>query len=300
MFGSAMLEMAIGLVFIYVLFSTLSSAIFETIAQILSLRAKMLEQMIKKLLGDDALVKKFLEHPLIVALKKPDGALPAYIEPKTFSRAVVDILTPAGAATMASLHASSAEPTYTHMRQAVTALSAASAPATAAAAADPSQQLEKVLQNIEHWYNSAMDRASAWYKQNAHKFLFSISLIIACIFNADTLAIVEGLSRDPTLRAAVVAVAQKDSNTFEGATSQVSPITQIDKVQEELAKLRMPLGWTFDASPAAERTNWFNKVVGLLLTGVALTMGAPFWFDVLNKLVNVRSSGNRPDTAAKT
>jgi hypothetical protein len=34
---------------------------------------------------------------------------------------------------------------------------------------------------------------------------------------------------------------------------------------------------------------------GLLLTGIALSMGAPFWFDLLNKLVSVRGVGIKPE-----
>jgi len=34
--------------------------------------------------------------------------------------------------------------------------------------------------------------------------------------------------------------------------------------------------------------------MGLLLTTGAVSLEAPFWFDVLNKLVNIRSSGKQP------
>ena len=36
------------------------------------------------------------------------------------------------------------------------------------------------------------------------------------------------------------------------------------------------------------------QVVGWLLTGAALTLGAPFWFDLLNKFVNLRGAGVKP------
>jgi hypothetical protein len=34
--------------------------------------------------------------------------------------------------------------------------------------------------------------------------------------------------------------------------------------------------------------------MGLLMTGLAATQGAPFWFDILGKLVNVRGTGANP------
>lgn len=38
----------------------------------------------------------------------------------------------------------------------------------------------------------------------------------------------------------------------------------------------------------------FLRILGWIVTGIALSMGAPFWFDALNKLVNLRSSGKKP------
>lgn len=40
---------------------------------------------------------------------------------------------------------------------------------------------------------------------------------------------------------------------------------------------------------------WLLRVLGILFTGLALSFGAPFWFDVMSKLVNVRSAGPRPE-----
>jgi hypothetical protein len=42
------------------------------------------------------------------------------------------------------------------------------------------------------------------------------------------------------------------------------------------------------------------KLAGLLMTGLALSLGAPFWFDVLTRFVNVRSAGTKPDRADAT
>ena len=42
------------------------------------------------------------------------------------------------------------------------------------------------------------------------------------------------------------------------------------------------------------------KILGLLLTAVAVTQGAPFWFDLIKKLSNPRSSGPVPATSEET
>lgn len=38
----------------------------------------------------------------------------------------------------------------------------------------------------------------------------------------------------------------------------------------------------------------FANIIGFILTALAITLGAPFWFDLLNKFVNIRAGGNKP------
>jgi hypothetical protein len=46
--------------------------------------------------------------------------------------------------------------------------------------------------------------------------------------------------------------------------------------------------------------NWGAKIVGWLITALAVTLGAPFWFELLSKLVNVRGSGPKPSRPEAT
>jgi hypothetical protein len=69
---------------------------------------------------------------------------------------------------------------------------------------------------------------------------------------------------------------------------------------DNLQQLQLPLGWapkTATSDPRripSQRGEWIAKVVGLLITAAALTFGAPFWFDLLKKIVSLRSSGSPP------
>jgi hypothetical protein len=40
-----------------------------------------------------------------------------------------------------------------------------------------------------------------------------------------------------------------------------------------------------------------NKLLGFLITAFAISLGAPFWFDALNKLVSLRASGKKEDSS---
>ena len=61
------------------------------------------------------------------------------------------------------------------------------------------------------------------------------------------------------------------------------------EVGKVVGKVKLPkLGWIL------------SKISGLILTTLAVSIGAPFWYDVLNKLVNLRAAGELPKTKIKT
>ena len=45
---------------------------------------------------------------------------------------------------------------------------------------------------------------------------------------------------------------------------------------------------------------WLSKLLGILITAIASSQGAPFWFDVLKKVINVRLTGLNPSEAQKS
>jgi hypothetical protein len=45
---------------------------------------------------------------------------------------------------------------------------------------------------------------------------------------------------------------------------------------------------------------FLQKLIGWGLSAIAISLGAPFWFDLLSKLVNLRHSGQKPLSTART
>jgi hypothetical protein len=149
---------------------------------------------------------------------------------------------------------------------------------------------------------SAMDRVSGWYKFNTQKVLLIIGLGLAAALKADTVNVVQQLSRNPALRESVVAAArayQAKSNS-EGKSDQTNDSGKgngagTDPLGKQLADVsdqfnnirgrRIPLGWPM---PGSQRP--IQTAFGWLLTAIAASLGAPFWFDILNKFMVVRSS----------
>jgi hypothetical protein len=165
----------------------------------------------------------------------------------------------------------------------------------------------KLQKSVEDWYNSSMDRVSGWYKYRTQKVLLAIGLVMAIALNADTIGIVRQLSKDPTLRQSIVAAAQTaKAPTSGGAQDFKSQMDNARSSFDNVTDLGIPLGWPhgaprlhslrvdpFAAAPWKallwSKTTW-EALLGWLLTAVAISLGAPFWFDALNKIMVIRST----------
>nr|MDQ3821447.1 hypothetical protein [Acidobacteriota bacterium] len=175
-----------------------------------------------------------------------------------------------------------------------------------------SLQVERLRQNVENWFNQAMDRVSGWYKRWTQVMLIIIGLVVVGLANVDTFALVKRFNRDSTLRASIVSVAEKVI-----APSAGNPTTDTDakdKLFKAADSLKLPLGWVVKKeepeSPEQKEyrleqvpdnpIGWIVKIFGLLISVVAVSQGAPFWFDMLNKFVNLRGAGTPPGEPKKS
>jgi hypothetical protein len=342
MFGSSVLEVAIGLVFVYLLLSLVCSAAKEGLEALIKKRAIDLEKGIRELLADrlkdphaSGLAKKLYEHPLIDSLfagtfdQQKAGlvssGLPSYIPAQNFALALIDILMPAPSMKVAPAAAAPAQPsTQDPLKKheldrlldsldlmADGPVKRALRPLVLAAGDD----LDQARRNIEAWFNSAMDRVAGWYKRWCQWVLFILGLLLAGILNADTLRIGDRIVQDPALRQAVVAAAERESAKID--PSKPANPAGLKNQLEQIRDLGLPLGWDRAEllkplrpgnRPPADPVVWFQhldwlkvcmKLVGLLLTALAISLGAPFWFDVLNKFMFVRSTIKPEDKSQK-
>lgn len=291
MFGSQILEVVIGLVLIYLSLSIGCSGIKEVIAAVLSLRAKTLEQGVRGMLknGPNDYAAQILGHPLIKATA-PEGEKPAYISARMFAAALLDVVAPADAnqpRTIASLRAGVSQIPDVKLRATLLNM-------IDTAGGDVNAAREKV----EHWYDDTMARVSGWYKRMAQKIIFAAGLILCIAVNGDTLMIVKELWNDQTLRSAVVAVAEKRAQATAPADSS-DPKTALQQLAGTIRETNAPpIGWSNEEGSVRALPGSFGaivlKILGILLTSFAIVMGAPFWFDMLNNLINLRLSGKPP------
>src|SRR5262245_1348395 len=284
MFGSGAIDVAIGLAFIFALLSLICSSVTELVSQLLGWRAQTLEQGIRNLITDPATREAFYRHPLIRSLGNPnksgEAAHPSYLPSRMFALVLLDVLAPAQADPKAP---AKDQAVADELRRALQAL-----------AGTAGTNLEALRGKVEGWFDDVMDRASGWYKRKAQWMLLAVALVVTGIANADAISLATSLWQSPSLRASVVEAASAYASE-QAASGEEDTLEELRHHLDELANRGLPLGWGGDkVLSSREPGAWASKVAGLLLTALAASLGAPFWFDLVNKLMNVRSTGNVP------
>jgi hypothetical protein len=317
MLGSNILEVVLGLSLIFLMLSFMATAIREALESVIKARAVYLERGIRELLGDrdgTGIAKAFYEHPLIASLYRGTfdhkesrvrgGTLPTYIPARTFAQALMDLalrgpVTRADADTdmerllsLPALRESATRLGNPHLVRAVL---------TACDHADG--DLNKALQNLQTWFDSSMDRVSGWYKRTTHAWLFGIGLTLAILLNVNMLRVTEGLWRDKELRHAVATRAEavaRDTSYQRQLRDSAFSATSLKQTYRDLNALRLPIGWSDSARAEVTATLhagagtflkfFFWTFIGFVPTALAVTLGAPFWFDALNKIMVIRST----------
>jgi len=190
---------------------------------------------------------------------------------------------------------------------------------------------EAISAPLEQWFNDAMDRAGGWYKRQAQLLSLVIGFGIAGFTNADAVHVAERLWTDASLRASVTAAAtayQRERadatppaappNSAGGAATSVTTpsasadplVKRLDNNLTTIEASTLPVGWMRDPrrnnclsqfcaagekGPAVETIFWL-MLAGWTVTALATSLGAPFWFDLLSKALQIRSSGTRVGT----
>ena len=299
MFNSTILDIAIGLAFTYLLLALICTTINEWIAALLGTRGKMLENGIAGLLQEQALgntnlLAAFKAHPLIAALQRKPSSPPSYIASRTFALAVMDLITPLqpGPITFADLQTGINNLPPGCVRGALLAI-----------VQNARGDVGVAQARIEDWFNDSMDRVSGWYKRRSQWVAFIIAAALTISVNADTLAIGNKLWISPTLREQVVKRAQASSAELKDLiTARYSdpanpkpskPAVQtpanpdlatVRRLNDQLGSL---VGWSGNDKVIPHIPGW-------ILTIIAVSLGAPFWFDTLNRFMSVRAAGKSP------
>jgi hypothetical protein len=219
-----------------------------------------------------------------------------------------------------------------------------------------------------------MKRTTGWYKRQCQRITFCIGLILAILFNVDTISIVNKLSSDPKAAEALADLAYKYVDTHKDSLKNIESSKQgfadslfmsaKKQVNEDIknANSVISLGWAIPSysdqllqvkgSPGTKKVsansimleskkdsinchNCLEKIknqklsvkvangqhmitrfgklryvlcmtlfsglrslLGYIITALAISLGAPFWFDLLSKFIELRYAGKKPDDSA--
>jgi hypothetical protein len=288
-----MLNVVIGIIFILLLLSLLATTIMEIISSLLHMRGKILEKSLRNMLGadNDRIFQAFKENTLYEQLSGKylgKNTPPSYMDAETFKSIFMNIMGGFDNLEHNIQHIPS-EKLKNILCQFLD---------------DAKYNMEDFTKRLEKWYDDVMGRATGWYKRNLKQVLIFVGIGIAVIFNADTIEIYNKLSKDPETALEIANMAQQYTEQnqtvvmdaaakkeFEELTKDVNML-----VSGEIKKLRNPLGlgWS-NVDLEMGYWAWMQKILGWLVTALAISLGAPFWFDMLSMLVNVRNAGKKPE-----
>ena len=187
-------------------------------------------------------------------------------------------------------------------------------------------KLAKARKSVEKWFDDSMDRASGVFKRYSQTMALVIGFLIALLLNVDSINLTLYLWREPAIRQAL---AQNAAN-FEIQPQQFEsdPAQALQDFTAQFTGLSLPVGWVINESTGTaisdincqlfpgdkqafgipvigtnkcvappqsnNQNNILLKLIGIFITAMAARQGAPFWFDILKRAVNLRGTGANP------
>lgn len=308
MLNSAVLDVVLGLAFTYLILALICTTVAEWVSGLLGTRGAMLKQGIAGLFGDQKLQnqRSFLDvfqvHPTVLSLQREPGKAPSYMSPDAFALTVIDMVTRPGSINFDDLENGIKDLPDGPVRSALLA-----------AIQTSERDLPKAQQAIENWFNNAMDRVSGWYKRRQQAVTVTGAFIITVFANADSLAMANKLWANPTLRAEIVERAKANPDKLQKMISadypdsnqptnpSVNASGRAHTEQEILDEMNDFIGWRTEfvvehrSDLLATIQDSPGHLAGWILTAIAVSLGAPFWFDTLKRLMNIRASGRNPN-----
>jgi hypothetical protein len=286
MFNSTIFDVVFGLVSVFLAISLLTSALTEAVSTIVGLRARTLLTGIKQLLNDpnlSGLALNLYNHALFNPLSNgttkagtTPAVKPSYIDPRQFALALID-----------AIH-QTADQAVT-LDQAITKIADPQIKAALQAMFQRAKgEADAFRDELAKWFDSAMNRLSGIYKRWTKLISFVLALLVAGLFNADPIHLADTLWKRPAVAAQL---AKLDPSSTAGADQAFALLQRIEAVGPLL-------GWGgFIHDSRNQGTGFVLMLLGWLVAAGAAMFGAPFWFDVLQRFVQLRGTGRPPPTS---
>ncbi len=168
--------------------------------------------------------------------------------------------------------------------------------------------LNTLHEKIENMYDNTLDKISELYTAKLRLFTLFTGMALAFIVNADFFGIYNSLSKSPVIRDKLVA----QSETIELEMKKLSEKIEknagenVKKIQKELDSANdtvtsllgrvestgIVLGWTDEkmSKACSGLGSFVYKLIGLLIAGLLISFGAPFWHDFIGTFTGLRKT----------
>jgi hypothetical protein len=309
LFNSAVLDVAIGMIFVFLAVSLATSAIGEGISGLLALRSKFLFQGIKDLLNDqklDGLAAQIYQHAFVNPRNDGSGKsqkdllqnAPSYVPPIQFANALLDVLdtgTPIAAPSgqrpgkIVSGDIKSVADAIDYIvpvaanRQINTMLHGIAERAGG--------DINSIKREVSAWFDNSMDRLSGVYKRWIQLINFGTAFVLAGMLNISAIHVAKVLWQQPI-----------NIKLVEDAKGNLADPNAAFAILDN--KLSLPIGWCHYLPRSDDSSNkgcsfpggwdYLEIFIGWLITAAGTMFGAPFWFDLLQRVIRLKAAGPSP------
>ncbi|MEK7257906.1 MAG: hypothetical protein AAB316_24320 [Bacteroidota bacterium] len=296
------IEVIVGLVFTFLLLSLLGTTLNELIAAWRGWRGFYLEEGLKRLLefkDDPTIFEKFKKNPLyrqFLADKVPlrVSTAPAYLSSANFTSILSNVLKNKDKAVTGVEDFIAGLPPESQLRQVLEQLRD-----------EGHQEVATYKLRLQSWFDDVMNQASGWYKRHLQVVTLLVGLGIAVGLNADAFKIYNHLTTNSVARRQLTSLAEIYVQQNQNLPTPGTPGSNLSgtQIREEINKMLksddfskvsniLGLGWRQADFMVYDWRVWLSRLAGWLVTALAISLGAPFWFDILKKIITIRSSGN--------
>jgi hypothetical protein len=298
----AMLEVILGMIFTFMLLSLLGTTLNELVSAWRGWRGFYMEEALKRLLehrDKKEVFEKFMKNPLFQQMMQHKAILrksqaPAYLSSSNFASILTNVLKQKDKALTSIEDIIQGVPEDSRLRQVLEQFKE-----------EGHTTVEAFKARMQTWFDDVMGQSSGWYKRHLQFVTFFVGLGIAMVLNADSFQIYAHLTDNAASRQKLALLAKTfaaENETLPSLTpAPTAPLTgsEIKKGVQDFvntpefrtASNVLGLGWSRQDLFVRPHT-WLRRLLGWFITALAVSLGAPFWFDILKKIITIQSTGN--------
>jgi hypothetical protein len=285
------IEVAIGLIFVYYVLGSIVSLVTQWINESLETRGKALEKYLIKIVGDGQL-GDLVKFPQLQALrpiryKNFLGVFGSVTEPKMIEKIPVATLVDAYFDFAGLTENKELDPEQ--LTELIKKLPDSEGKQAFIQWINKGvTDMEDLRRRTSAYFTGLMDQASATFTSNARSFVIILSLLVTFLLGVDSIQMVRTLWLNAEVRALATAKAEMVVQQ-EGMDATITDLLQ------ELSDLTVNIGWWRTEFPTdADAMGWLGfialKIIGMALTVAAVSQGSSFWYDLLKKLTSPATS----------